>query len=247
MPDIGSTTSPRWFSEALIIAGAPALLYLLTLAYECMFVTYFGVPFSFISVSWIDMFVVGFTLFVITNGVFLFVLLGAVLWPSNKKRLSYVRAIDAFPAVLVALQILYYFWERPHRWLTVLPPVFCIIVGVLTGLFIRREHKSCGIDPAILARRKFFVTVFVWVQAGLVTSLIAGTLHAKLQTQFFVTSNSPQTVVLGIWGDTVVTARFDRNTRTVKEDFTIIKISDHSPLNIRAEKVGPLRLEKEDE
>jgi hypothetical protein len=184
-------------------------------------------------------------LFVITLILFFPVLLVSSIWPSGKQRLSYVRAIEVFPVVLVALQILYFFWEKPHRWLEVMPVVFGIILGAVIGLSIRREHKSYGIDLAIVERRKFFLTLFVWVYAGLSTSFIAGTLHAKVRTRFLVLSSSPETVVLGIWGDTVVTARFDRNTKTVKEDFTVIKISDHTPLNVRMEKVGPLRLDRQ--
>jgi hypothetical protein len=59
MPGEPEPKQPRWLSDTLLVAGIPALAYMLTLSYHLGFATAFDIPFQFVSVSWTDAFVVG--------------------------------------------------------------------------------------------------------------------------------------------------------------------------------------------
>jgi hypothetical protein len=237
-------TSPnkRWLSDALLIAGAPVLVYVLTLAFEMSFAGTFDVPFQFVAVTWTSSFVMGVILLV--TGAIAFVLCSIALSMSRRanRRPGYLRAFDVFPAVvLLATSVAYVSlnWRR-----MIVGEVVGFALGVASSIFFRRERQHHeALDPKGVRRLVVGVFALMWLLAAVNTALLVGTATARFQKEFYVPRDSPGTVVLGIWGDTVVSAPFDRKTHAVKQEYLVTKISDHSSLDLRVERVGPLHVD----
>jgi|SRR5579862_5826810 len=88
----------------------------------------------------------------------------------------------------------------------------------------------------------FLMAILLFV--GISISRDLGSFEASRQVEFYVVPGSPETVVLGMYGDTIVSAHFERNTKTVRKDFVIVKLSANPALNLRLEQIGPLHLPK---
>lgn len=68
-----------------------------------------------------------------------------------------------------------------------------------------------------------------------------GRRNAMTQTVFLIPSTYPQSVVLRVYGDTLVCAPFDQQNRTVESSFFFIRLGDASEVRLTPRKVGPLR------
>jgi hypothetical protein len=79
----------------------------------------------------------------------------------------------------------------------------------------------------------------------LVVVYYAGQSAALRQSTYLVTSTSPQMVVLRTYGDSIICARFDRNTKEVEPSFVVLKVGDDPELTLHSEHVGPLSLHKQ--
>jgi hypothetical protein len=92
--------------------------------------------------------------------------------------------------------------------------------------------RRFGLNPFQLLTHSAFFLVLAWS---------AGYWWAKHQDSFLVPVGAPDTVVLKIYGDKVITAPFSRSTRAVESKFKILKPDSGQ---LQWEKVGPLHLEK---
>jgi uncharacterized membrane protein YiaA len=235
--------SRTWPSDALLIAGTPALIYLLTLVYHLAFADYFGVPFQFVSVSWTDAFAAVGVLLGLSALVYslLLLLLSVTTRPGHAP--GYSRALTRLPTVVIVLTgffALSFMWSRR----LILAVIVGCVLGFLSSIAIYRERKEYKDSDVARARRwEAAIAALLWIIAGVYAALLIGTVHAKYQTAFYVSDGAAELVILGIWGDTVVAAPFDRSTRIVKRKYIVTKISDHSPLEFRTENIGPLKLE----
>lgn len=231
---------PKWLSDALVIAGVPAPIYSLTLAFHCAFAAEFEIPLQLISVTWTDAFTLGILLFGITFALFMVALLVCSVLFRDKHHPGYARAISALPwtAILIGSVSLFWVdWHRTHTgWFVVV-----MAISFISGWITNREHEAHQArDPQEARHWQAAAVVVSWLFSGILVSVVGGTLTARYEREFYVTRASPETVVLGIWANTVVAAPFDRKTGTVSREFIITKISDRYPLDVRLEKVGPL-------
>jgi hypothetical protein len=243
MPE--TETRTLWkFSDAVVLAGVPAFLYLLTLSYQVSAALTFGIPTQLITITWTETFGIGLILSTITAFLFLlaFLILSGIsfIWSPSTPRPNYVIAVKNLPWMLSLAQAIYFIWANWHR--TRLLLFFgSILLGFVLGMLMQRERRIHDQANAAEAKRwAYGATLIFWGFAGLSTAITCGTVLAQYERSYFVFQSSPDTVVLAIWGDTVVAAPFDRSTKALKGDFIITKISDHSALDIRLEKVGPL-------
>ncbi len=235
--------SMNWLSDALLIAGVPAFIYLFTLAFEVSFAREFGVPFQFVGVTWTSGFILGTLLLGIIGTVFVICLFASSFISRDKERPRYLRALDSVPGLLMLVEsgaFLVMNWRRSM----IVIGLIGFVMGVFSSLIIRRDRKLHSIlNPEGAQRLRATFVIAMWLLLGVNTAWMTGAVLARTQTQFYVVQSSPETIVLGIWGDTVVSAPFDRKTRTVRREFIITKTSEHSPLDIREERIGPLRTE----
>jgi len=76
----------------------------------------------------------------------------------------------------------------------------------------------------------------------MILSFARGYARAKGQVVFVVTNQQPETVVLQIHGDRVITATFIRKDKRVRRQYQVLKV-DSAGLVLRQETVGPFSLE----
>jgi hypothetical protein len=86
------------------------------------------------------------------------------------------------------------------------------------------------------------VTTLLIIMYGLSLAYAAGRAHGEQQEEFLVIDQSPEVVVLRIYGEYLITAPVDRSTKEVEKKFVILKLSDNSPTSLTLEKVGPLKV-----
>ena len=89
-----------------------------------------------------------------------------------------------------------------------------------------------------------FFTIALWVGIAGQTAYPLGQSEAKRQAEFFVRSTSPETVVLSIYGDYLITARFNREKKTVEKNIMVVKVADTPTVTMHSERIGPLNPEK---
>lgn len=87
-------------------------------------------------------------------------------------------------------------------------------------------------------------SVYILFIALVMISFTWGSSEAKYRKNFFVIGNSPETVVLRIYGDKLICAPFDRTDKIVEGNIVIRKMFGSSSLMLRSEEIGPLRLRK---
>lgn len=84
---------------------------------------------------------------------------------------------------------------------------------------------------------KAMVTVLLVIAISL--GFVFGRVDAMSKQEYLVANTEPESVVLQIYEDTLITAPLDRVAKTVQKSFTVRKIGD-SRLELSVEKVGPL-------
>jgi hypothetical protein len=87
--------------------------------------------------------------------------------------------------------------------------------------------------------KNFMAIVYILISAYL--AYYAGKAEAVNQEIFFVANTSPETVVLFMTSDRVISAPVDRTTRRIEPIFTITNLAKESALTLRPVKLGPLR------
>jgi hypothetical protein len=238
-------------SDALLIAGIPALLYLLTLTYQYAAATAFEIPTQTLSVTWTETFDIGIVLFLVIGVLFtlafMIISLAYTFWPREKRNPSYFSAAKAVPYLLTLSLCIYFILANWNR-MRLLGTFGLFVLGWFSGWasawFFEREsriHRQLNENQA--KHFSYGITALVWVASALVTSFVIGTTTQKYEKRYYVSQTAPNTVVLAIWGDTVVETTFDPTTKTTKNDFIITKISDRSPLKVRWEDIGPLHVD----
>lgn len=106
-----------------------------------------------------------------------------------------------------------------------------------------REYPSINVIRAIGNFLGIRFTFIIWI--GFILILLAhakGEFDARTRLKFFVTKNGSEMVILNFYGDNVILAPFDRNTKEIYKKFEIKNLQE-SPLPMLVpENVGPLKL-----
>ncbi len=260
-PDQSSEQS-TWISEGLLIASAPVAAYLLTLSYIGGYASYFQIPMEFISLNLTTLFSVAGNIVFVGMFVCTLFLLFFVLWPHTDGPILW-RALRVFPWVALLWIQLIFFGKRWHDWVgTLFVLAFLMmyyftspLIGRSSGLsYIEklREYDSRQSTRALtvgvrmvntpLGRR--IAMVWLWTWFSLTVSSNAGRWAAMWKQEFLVPASSPNCVVLISFGENMIVAPFDRQTKMVERSFSIVKKGEDPKLLLRWEVVGPLQLKK---
>ena len=244
-------------SEGIVLAGAPIAAYLFVFFFEKGVTSYFKIPLEFISISLVNVFILGGLLF----GAFLFFfLMLEVLTMLFPKRLNPHIFRALLPLILVAVFVviqIYFFGLAGWKYWIVLLMMFLIFSGLQflwplktqkdKSTYIEKlegqeqiEARVIGFSDIIAIRfGRNIVLLIIFIILGILLSQSIGTAQAFNQSDFLVTNTSPEMVVLRIYGDSLICAPFDRGTKEVQNSFKVIKVSD-SNLLLTLEKIGPL-------
>ena len=85
--------------------------------------------------------------------------------------------------------------------------------------------------------------IFLWVIGFSFLVWMGGIGIARTTKDFAILdAQCPEMIVLRIYGDTMVTAPFDRQRKRVGQPLTILSLSKDTPMKLRKEYVGPLEL-----
>ncbi len=252
------------FSEGLILAAVPFLGYLTIFVYELGFLTYFGIPYEFIqptftSVCLVSAVIIGVLLFSFVSG-HCFTVFLTTIFPIKEG--SLLRAIKRISWQIFVLLFFVIFWGK--EWKQYLGPImiFSMVVffeflwPLITGhkkksyneKLAHQEDIERKYDPEFriffnfiderLGRRN--VAVFLTVALFMLFVYQAGLIKAK-QKDAFWQIDGEQSIVLRIYGDTLICANFDTEKHAVGDQFSIVKIAPEKKLSLKMIKTGRLK------
>jgi hypothetical protein len=85
---------------------------------------------------------------------------------------------------------------------------------------------------------KALITVFLVIAISM--GYVLGRTDATNKVEYLITNTQPESVVLQIFGNTLITAPIDRAAKTVQKSFSIHKIGEEPHLRLTIDNVGPL-------
>lgn len=259
-------TKSRWpdlgVSEALFLAGIPALAYAMSFLHEVAYCVRFEIPLNLIQLS---------------TTTFLLVFSGVIrgLWPLlftiNMLFLPVVRMLGGGPIQRRLGRLAVLAFLLMGIALLAKPPL--LAMAVLWGCFIvagffefvfpfiteRRttgyvaklaaqdttdQQINDGADLAIIllgSRRFIIATIF----ALLIMSYARGMGDSINQRRFLIPESHPDTVVLRHYGDYFILAKVDRTTATVRPHFVLLPVDSGTQLLLQD--IGPLALATDNE
>ena len=88
---------------------------------------------------------------------------------------------------------------------------------------------------------RWLVTTLVWVYLAIAFTHVVGLQSAVSRRIFDVPDGVSDTAIVAIYDDTMISAKFDPDSRELTGSLRIVKLADKSPLAIHAEIVGPLK------
>jgi hypothetical protein len=236
------------------LAATPVVAYLLTYVHEAGYCTFFGIPHEFISPSLTTVFVVASSL--ASFGIVLLWSFDFIVMRIRERESPFTRRFfRLLPLiVLVVASFLLYF----PLWRKMVPAIAALafftfgefIFPLLTQRNKPRYTEKLNAQDIVearvntlrdLAAATLGVNVFRLLIVLAVAALIAyalGTSRAMRQVEYLVPVKSADAVVLRIYADKLITAQFNRQTRTTEKSF---KLLGAEGVEMRLEKVGPLK------
>ncbi|OFV99504.1 MAG: hypothetical protein A3H28_08665 [Acidobacteria bacterium RIFCSPLOWO2_02_FULL_61_28] len=234
----------------------PLVAYVLTYVYEAGYCKFFGLPWEFISPNWTSVFIatgallgLAMVLFVLVEP--LFIIFGSsVVSGPIRRRLSRLSVVMLFCLTSTILFVRYWgYWIAPFLLLF----FFAFLEFVLPlatqrgkGTYVEKLEAQDAVDDRLesltdVAAKRLGLsafTVLFLVFVLVVISYDAGLGAAMKQENFMVLEDTPDSVVLRIYGDRIIAAEFDRETKVVSRRFKIVSVDGTA---LRLEKVGPLK------
>lgn len=255
-------------SETILLAAAPVFAYVLTFLFQAGYCDVFELPHEFISVSLTDVLNIVVTvlmLFFIVLGVInMFAsLLPAKIYrhPSLAWRMSallllflLVIPVILFPGIIIKGAVILVSMVILIISLLFLPPLFTRRFP--GGSYLQRmealDNLRLGNDPwegsgslvylfvDVFGRKAFLFAVYLLMAMFLTYSMGRGRgINRKV---FPIANTTPETVVLFMTSERLITAPFDRTNKTVHPVFRVINFDDQTDLTLQLGKVGPLKL-----
>lgn len=250
-------------SDTLLLAAIPFLAYLFTFVYQAGYLKAFEIPLQFVSVNIVDVFNIGSKIL----GVFAIVLglinfFSAIL-PKDKIPFPLKRRLNQLvPLLLFVFPSLFLFdWGAGSN----LVLFFLMVVAVEMFLppLVTKKHKGSYLqkmemldneskdsnpwDGSLLDKTVDFIgykafVVIVYFLLSINLTYNAGKSAALNQEIFHIVNTSPETVVLFMTNDKIISAPFDKNTKIVEPDFSVISLSNAVDLKLRLVNTGRLKL-----
>lgn len=256
-----SNKSQFRLSEGLLIALISSGSYLLTFQYEKGYAAYFGIPSSFINLSLTNVLYIAALLTGFILSAFPFANILTIVLFSNIIR---NQTIASYLFITVMLAIMAFFPAYIFgSWVVFIVSLimFLMYVGIIfiipliahrkKGSYIKRLEAQAEIDldPNII--NLFDLISFKFGKLGTLLILLfiisvsfastAGSASAINQEEFLVNQSKPEMVLLRTYGDNLIFAPFDRNTKEVQKSFVVLKVAADPKLILSLEKIGPLK------
>jgi hypothetical protein len=241
-----------------MIAVAPAVGYGLAYLYESEFCNVFGIPVGFVVIGWTSIITaigsfatfLAVLLFVLNNVYFLRLLGFPVGSLSTWARLV-TKHVTMFLIMFLVFLRYHSFVPSLSFWLF-LAPSFYLITDLVYPLITMSTMKGYSNKLRAYDEQRtlptFIRSVPSWVLLAAIVLLTSamcanfeGRKAALSQETFLVPSVNTSSVVLRIYGDRLICAQFDRQTRHTQDSFFVIQLGNDPDLRFTMEEVGPLR------
>ncbi len=252
-----NTTKWTWLTEGLLIAAAPIAAYLLALSYISGYAEYFQIPMELISLNAITLFVVGGK--ILSLGIFVYLFVFFVFQFISADSPIVVRILVVLPWFVLVYVEAIFFRFRWREWGMSLIFFLVLVVELFIFPLVHRD-KSSYVEKLREDTRRFnagrslavrmfqskrapwvwILGICVWFSLTLANK--GGRFQAMWKTEFLVPSSAPGNVVLCTYGDYLVVAPFDKQTREVERSFSLLKKGDDPKLLLQLQAVGPLRV-----
>ena len=255
---MGEGKQREWITEGLIIALIPILGYFYAFQYEVGYASYFKYPQELIIIGLPQIVIATMSLWVGIIMIFMFVESITMMIPRAQRGLT-DSIIKFLPLVGFFVGSLFiYGWK--YAWIFL---VVFLLIGIsefILPLFTAKDKKSYSekieaswddewrlreAKDTISWRLTKFIghknVVFV-INIFIVAQLIQvfGEVVASRQVKFFTISGSPERAILRIYDDRFICAGFDRKTKIVNGDISVINPKDQSMASLKLESIGPL-------
>lgn len=244
----------RLLKDAFIIFGLTAYVYGVSLAFEFGYISYFGLPYDFVEVSFMSL-SVGTILCVATMFISIPYILSLATPPTGTSRDDFMRYISGlfFLGFVLSVFVLsessavLYVGFIPSSVLALWPFIRDIIKSIrgddaqpiIQVSFDDEVVKDADENAAQKRQIPDYYEIF-WVTVSiLLSSLLVGQIIAESKGTYMVMDDT-DAVVLRAYGDRLIYARYDSTTGTVSNDFGVMRISEE-PLEMTYEKIGPLQ------
>lgn len=255
----------KLISVTLLLAIVPAYIYLASFEYELGYCNNFDIPMYLIEPSLNTILIFATTLLgvLISSSKLLGLSLPLIQAATSEKKphlrgINFINGICLFGSVLII-------HAYPLSWTLIIVLVSItfflnFITWGLPYLFMLRKKKSFkekldeihegfnykdNSDLITYLMRNFNAEERSFLLVIIIIPLISYALgdgEAMKQNKFQTLASDKNTVVLKKYNDTFVCAKFNRKKKVLSDSLILIKMSDASPLILKTEKIGPLKL-----
>lgn len=211
----------KFMTEGIIIAAVPFIGYILGYAYELGFTHYYNLPEYFIKVDLNFVLICVATLLAIMAVGTRYIVIYIAFY-DYIQRSKYKLVFDF--AIIISGFYLFIKRQELMSIQYILLAFLCLLnFIILPFLWERYGDKSSKNEPY----KQTVLGIIFWISVFLVFIFYSGGyLNAQKSCYFLITSTEPEMVVIRIYEDDAVCALFDRKTKTIGNQFKVIKIND---------------------
>lgn len=252
------------FGNGVIILTFPAISYLLAYVKEYAYCSYFGIPIEFISLDLMTILLMFIKIFIILMPVFYFMnFLSLIIWYDDLKSpiiRQFVRCSKYYIVLLV-----FYIMNRDISGLKTTLFVAFLFITFLYFIFpIITQWKVSGYKNKLIEQEKvenksnnntlqynFFRKVGITnvniIAIVIIISILTyqvGLSEASTKENFLIPSNDNSKIVLRIYGENIICAKYDRDNQKVLRQFSIVKLGEDSNLFYIETDLGKVEVNK---
>lgn len=255
---MGNLEGRNIWTEAILIAVVPLISYLFTYSFELGFVSYFGIPFQFIQIAPCNILLMAFLLYFIGSIGVPFILVISQIIPNHMHELANRIWVSTAMATFLYMFSL----PLPNKDKFIF---FLIFLGLEFLVFVWpliTQSKTKGYHNKLIAddktRREFLERPGSWYYylikkvglfaIGLIISIFSiamvlmqyGLFRASKETEYYTLVNNPNKVIIRFYGYQGMCSTFDRSSKIVRGDFSVVNLQSDPTLLIKKERIGPL-------
>lgn len=239
-------------TDNIFIFILPVIAYATTYWYEVRLAEIYGIPLELIEVGFTNMF-----LALTAVGGVLIVLAGTrevinPYWIKQHYKVKRVILLDLL--MWVGLFLAHNILKDKFPYMNYIFIVFTLVIFARISLLFLNERyknriinkKDKPLEPSFYGelhdKYKFIPLLIFTVTAMYILTLLAANKAANIKTEYY-TINKGAEVVLKMYSKKVITALFDRKTKTIKRAIRVRNINKFSQFILKKEKLGNLKLE----
>ncbi len=253
-------------SDGLLIAASSLAGYLFAYVYESGYARVFNIPEEFISLSLTNIFVAFALVWIIPVS---FILWGPLVTNILKNVPTPIQKEikNLTPLIFMSAVALLYYGPNWKKWIYSISFLLCFALWNFGWPLLTQPGKQRYIDKLeadqrvkteLMGSNLFLdhlreyvglsgLKLIWWIMIAAWVFRISGEATALRQKDFLILKTpTEEKIVLKIYEDKLICADFNRDTKELKEEFTVYRLSEGSKLDFRRETIGPLHVGKKE-